>query len=355
MPKDEPKMCQQPDRDVPGIVCGYPLPCPFHTVVVDATQAPALVDGADDLPRPVRRCLQEIGDAMAPEKKTKGWSGVPDADLDRAHRQLAGNFCELNDDGRRYLREIIAEKKRREGSRSTGYFDPEMIKACIMEKPAEDALWEYARQNRCPRCNSPSLQPLGELRADRGTIGILVCRECEYGVYVQGAAAVDETADKRIQELEQLVESRETDLAHFGECLEAVNGAEDFCDLVLRFMKERDLARKAVAFAACTIRSGESMTDEAEAIFDEALGGLRSESLNDTTQLGLLTDKPADLVVGARILARAMDRPVYLTKPTSAGGIVSYETWTLTIERDQRGSHVEIRPDGSAVACEVWT
>ncbi len=28
--------CQRPDRDVPGIVCGYPLPCPHHTVFVDA-------------------------------------------------------------------------------------------------------------------------------------------------------------------------------------------------------------------------------------------------------------------------------------------------------------------------------
>lgn len=26
--------CQQPDRDVPKIRCGYPLPCPWHTVVV---------------------------------------------------------------------------------------------------------------------------------------------------------------------------------------------------------------------------------------------------------------------------------------------------------------------------------
>ena len=29
--------CQKPDRDVPGILCGYPLPCPYHTVTVDST------------------------------------------------------------------------------------------------------------------------------------------------------------------------------------------------------------------------------------------------------------------------------------------------------------------------------
>ena len=29
--------CQKPDRDSPGIICGYPLPCPYHTVVIDTT------------------------------------------------------------------------------------------------------------------------------------------------------------------------------------------------------------------------------------------------------------------------------------------------------------------------------
>lgn len=27
--------CTGSDRDVPGLVCGYPLPCPYHTYVVD--------------------------------------------------------------------------------------------------------------------------------------------------------------------------------------------------------------------------------------------------------------------------------------------------------------------------------
>lgn len=27
--------CNRPDRDVPGIKCGHPLPCPHHTVVID--------------------------------------------------------------------------------------------------------------------------------------------------------------------------------------------------------------------------------------------------------------------------------------------------------------------------------
>lgn len=27
--------CEQPDRDVPKLVCGYSLPCPWHTVIID--------------------------------------------------------------------------------------------------------------------------------------------------------------------------------------------------------------------------------------------------------------------------------------------------------------------------------
>ena len=27
--------CERPDRDSPGIVCGHPLPCPYHTAVIE--------------------------------------------------------------------------------------------------------------------------------------------------------------------------------------------------------------------------------------------------------------------------------------------------------------------------------
>ena len=69
MPQNDPTTCQKPGRDVPEIVCGWPLPCPHHAVVIDATKKPALVDGAEGLPRTVRRTLQEIGDTMTPEEK----------------------------------------------------------------------------------------------------------------------------------------------------------------------------------------------------------------------------------------------------------------------------------------------
>jgi len=33
--KEKMLTCKQSDRDVPGLVCGYPLPCPYHTIIID--------------------------------------------------------------------------------------------------------------------------------------------------------------------------------------------------------------------------------------------------------------------------------------------------------------------------------
>jgi hypothetical protein len=27
--------CDEPDRDEPRIKCGYPIPCPYHTAMID--------------------------------------------------------------------------------------------------------------------------------------------------------------------------------------------------------------------------------------------------------------------------------------------------------------------------------
>jgi len=32
--------CKKPDKDVPGIICGYSLPCPYHTVTIDLGAKP---------------------------------------------------------------------------------------------------------------------------------------------------------------------------------------------------------------------------------------------------------------------------------------------------------------------------
>ena len=34
-PHEGPLTCQRPDRDVARLVCGYPLPCPHHTTILD--------------------------------------------------------------------------------------------------------------------------------------------------------------------------------------------------------------------------------------------------------------------------------------------------------------------------------
>ena len=30
--------CQHSDRDFKNMKCGYPLPCPYHTVIIDTTR-----------------------------------------------------------------------------------------------------------------------------------------------------------------------------------------------------------------------------------------------------------------------------------------------------------------------------
>ena len=27
--------CEKPDKDNPKLICGYPIPCPHHTIIID--------------------------------------------------------------------------------------------------------------------------------------------------------------------------------------------------------------------------------------------------------------------------------------------------------------------------------
>ena len=47
----ERRTCNKPDRDVPSIVCGYPLPCPYHTVTVHADKNPPTVEVPATIPK----------------------------------------------------------------------------------------------------------------------------------------------------------------------------------------------------------------------------------------------------------------------------------------------------------------
>jgi hypothetical protein len=323
MPKNETKTCQQPDRDCPPIICGHPLPCPHHTLVIDATKHPAVISGAEGLPPSVRQKIQQIADAMGSDKQLDDWSKVPDDDLNKAHRQLVGSFCELNDDGHRYLREINAEQRRRQFQATTPL--GRGIRKLI-EGVSQKLTWLMLEGG---------IDFIRIRRTDDKLAGVIV-------TFVVGRHFPDSE-----DPLGGKIELRALEIMHAPD-------PETFGDLVLRLIKERDRAQKAVAFAMCTIRSGEAMTPEAEKIFADALG--HYDPMAISTQLGLLTDKPDDLVTGARILARALDRTVYLTRMVTHGGVIAGSgTWTITIEHDRYGSHVAIEPDGSAKACEVLT
>lgn len=43
MKKHKPLTCQAPDRDVSKLKCGHPLPCPYHTAIIDLSNDPAEV------------------------------------------------------------------------------------------------------------------------------------------------------------------------------------------------------------------------------------------------------------------------------------------------------------------------
>ena len=36
--------CRHPDRDCPKLLCGYPLPCPWHTVIINMEKSPPTVE-----------------------------------------------------------------------------------------------------------------------------------------------------------------------------------------------------------------------------------------------------------------------------------------------------------------------
>ena len=64
--------CQHPDRDMPKIKCGYPLPCPYHTAVVDTTKAKVTVTvcDRDNKPDTVHK-LMDIGRTVKKESEAE--------------------------------------------------------------------------------------------------------------------------------------------------------------------------------------------------------------------------------------------------------------------------------------------
>ncbi len=63
MKKHKPLYCKQPDRDCPRTVCGYPLPCPWHTYTIELSTAPTVTVPVTAKKRYVKK-LSKIAEAL---------------------------------------------------------------------------------------------------------------------------------------------------------------------------------------------------------------------------------------------------------------------------------------------------
>jgi hypothetical protein len=70
-PMQEVLRCKHGDRDVPTTVCGYPLPCPYHTIVIHGEKNPPTVEVpiTRRLRKRERRALNEVATALTPCKE----------------------------------------------------------------------------------------------------------------------------------------------------------------------------------------------------------------------------------------------------------------------------------------------
>lgn len=65
--------CKHPDRHVGELVCGQPLPCPWHTATIDTTTLPMEIRvpvTADRALRPkIRKVLKDIALAITADER----------------------------------------------------------------------------------------------------------------------------------------------------------------------------------------------------------------------------------------------------------------------------------------------
>lgn len=59
--------CRRPDREVPALVCGYPLPCPWHTVTIDLCGPVPLVTMPVTARKRLIKQLSRIAEALRKE------------------------------------------------------------------------------------------------------------------------------------------------------------------------------------------------------------------------------------------------------------------------------------------------
>lgn len=58
------KTCNKPDRHLPRLVCGFPLPCPYHTITLDTTGTEPTIEHKGVIDEKTQRRLLDIGDAI---------------------------------------------------------------------------------------------------------------------------------------------------------------------------------------------------------------------------------------------------------------------------------------------------
>ena len=58
------RFCNKPDRDVPGIICGHPLPCLYHTAVIDLSNPLFPVSNVERFDSNERKKLKEIAEVL---------------------------------------------------------------------------------------------------------------------------------------------------------------------------------------------------------------------------------------------------------------------------------------------------
>ena len=64
-------LCTKPDRDVSSLICGYPLPCPYHTVIIETEFDPPIIKIPATIPQAVDprmlKKLKEIANVLKEE------------------------------------------------------------------------------------------------------------------------------------------------------------------------------------------------------------------------------------------------------------------------------------------------
>lgn len=72
-------VCQKPDHDIPYLKCGHPLPCPWHTAIIDLGKKPPAVTvpaTATYPTEPLKKVARALGESLLPPPKKRARWGL---------------------------------------------------------------------------------------------------------------------------------------------------------------------------------------------------------------------------------------------------------------------------------------